>query len=398
LARLLVQTTVNEIMKTQASVMCEENNVSLNGYRNRSLNLPFGNIEMQIPKLRMGTYFPDNIIERWSRTDKALAASIKEMYTKGLSTRKIQKLAESMGIEGISSSQVSRIVKGLDTEVDQLRQHKFSHSSFHYMWLDATYIKCREDGRVKPKAVVTAIAVDNSGYKRFVGIECFDSESYYSWKTFLISLKQRGVSGVTCITSDAHEGLKHAIQEVYPDATWQRCIVHLERNIIGAMKNKKTRKAAAKVLKQVFSAKEPALVRELYSLAAQTLGEINKDAGKLMEEAEVDALAYLDFPAQHHKRLRTNNVQERNNREIKRRSNVVQVFPSPESMIRLVGALCCEIDEEWSSRRYFQPEAFFELSEVKAQVIACEPDEQIVKTAQDIINLALKVDDVRRIA
>ena len=201
-----------------------------------------------------------------------------------------------------------------------------------------------------------------------------------------------------CVTSDAHQGLRRAVEETYPEATWQRCIVHLERDIISHMKTKRQRGMAARVIKAVFHESDPILVRELYHIAIVEISKINKRAGELLEEAEVDALAYLDFPPEHHRRLRTNNIQERENREIKRRSRVVQVFPSVKSLIRLVGAVCSETDEDWSSRKYISPDSLLELKEDFIPLALIETDEATKERALRLIAVAKDIDLKRKTA
>lgn len=190
-----------------------------------------------------------------------------------------------------------------------------------------------------------------------------DTEDYASWRAFLLSLRERGVAGVRCVTSDAHAGLRRAIEEVFPGAAWQRCAVHLERNVCAPARNRRERALLGSVMRAVFAESDPPLVRELYHLAVDEIGAVSAAAGALPEEAEADALAYLDFPPAHHRRLRTNNVQERVNREIKRRANVVQVLPSRKSLIRLLGAVLSEMDEDWAARRWFTEESISEVFE-----------------------------------
>ena len=200
-------------------------------------------------------------------------------------------------------------------------------------------------------AFVTAIAIGADGVRRVVGLSAIDTETYAGWLGFCRDLRKRGISGVRCVTTDAHEGLRRAIAECFPGAAWQRCIAHLERNVCSLLKSKRHRRAAGKIMQAVFAESEPTSVRAAYHAAIDAIGGFSGEAAELFEEAEADALAYLDFPAEHRRRIRTNNVQERMNREIKRRTRAVQVFPSVESMIRLVGAVMAEADEDWSTRR-----------------------------------------------
>lgn len=352
LMRILAQSIINEVMDAQADEACAEGN-SRNGYRERRLVTCVGEITLRIPKLRTGSYYPEDLLTRWSRTDRAVAAAVAEMFASGVSTRKVERVARAMGIERMSASQVSRICESLDETVAEMRGRDLSEVSFPYVWLDATYIKCREGGRVQSTALVTAIGAGSDGYRRLLGMDAIDTESHGGWRGFLLSLRERGVSGVICVTSDAHEGLRRAIEEVFPGAAWQRCIVHLMRNAAGCAPTRQKRGAVLGVMRAVFAERDPGLVRELYHLAIDEIDRFCPKAAELLEDAEPDALAYLDFPHEHHVRLRTNNVQERCNRELKRRSRVVQVFPSRRSLIRLMGAVLSEMDEEWACRRWF---------------------------------------------
>lgn len=356
LIRLMAEALVNEIMDAQADDACADGN-RRNGYRERSLVTSVGTISLRIPKLRRGSYFPEDLIVRYSRVDRAVIAAVSEMVTNGVSTRKAGRVAASLGIDRMSASQVSRICESLDDIVADLQERDLSDVAFPYIWLDATYVKCRDGGHVSSCALVTAIGAGSDGYRRLLGLDAVDTESYAGWLAFLRSLRERGVDGVLCVTSDAHEGLRRAIEEVFPGAAWQRCIVHLMRNAASCAPTRQKRAAVLAILHAVFDERDPALVRELYHLACGEIAGMCPKAADLLEDAEADALAYLDFPYAHHRRLRTNNVQERANRELKRRSRVVQVFPSRKSLIRMLGAVFSEMDEDWSSRRWFTEES-----------------------------------------
>lgn len=356
LIRVMAESLVNEIMDAQADEACEAGN-QRNGYRERRLTTSVGTINLRIPKLRAGSYFPEDLIERYSRVDRAVIAAVSEMVTNGVPARKARRVAQSMGIDRMSASQVSRMCSSLDDAVADLQERDLSDVKYPYIWLDATYIKCRGDGRVQSTALVTAIGAGSDGYRRLLGLDAIDTESYDGWKSFLLSLRARGVDGVICVTSDAHEGLKRAIQEVFPGAAWQRCVVHLMRNAAGNAPTRQKRGAVLGILKAVFAERDPELVRELYQLATERIEGFCPKAAEVLEEAEADALAYLDFPYEHHVRLRTNNVQERANRELKRRSRVVQVFPSRKSLIRMMGVVFSEMDEDWAGRRWFNDDS-----------------------------------------
>ena len=356
LIRIMAEALVSEIMDAQAEDACADGN-QRNGYRERTLVTSVGIINLRIPKLRRGSYFPEGLLVRYSQADRAVIAAVSEMVTCGVSTRKVEQIAAQMSIDRMCSSQVSRICAALDTTTADLQERDLSDTAFPYIWVDATYIKCRDKGHVSSCALVTAIGAGADGYRRLLGLDAIDTESYAGWLAFLRSLRERGVDGVVCVTSDAHEGLRRAIEEVFPGAAWQRCIVHLMRNAASLAPTRRKRAAALAILHAVFAERDPSLARELYHLACREICSFCPKAAELLEEAEADALAYLDFPYAHHRRLRTNNVQERANRELKRRSRVVQVFPSRKSLIRMLGAVFSEMDEDWATRRWFTEES-----------------------------------------
>ena len=362
LGRALLEQVVNEVMRVMAEAAAEDAGTSRNGYRDRRLETAIGTLELRIPKLRAGTFFPQDLLERYSRTDKAMAAAISEMYAGGLSTRKVEAVARALGVDSLSKDQVSRICRALDAVVEDLNGRALGElGGFPYIWLDATYVKCREEGRVASAAVVTAIGCDERGMRYVLGFDVVDTESYDSWLAFLRGLRERGVGGVRLVVSDAHGGLVRAIGEVFQGAAWQRCVVHLIRDCCRAARSRDKRARVARLLSPVFRAKDPLVVRAAYHRATEMIAAFCPAAAGVLEEAEPDALAYLDFPASHWKRLRTNNVQERTNREIKRRSRVVQVFPSRESLMRLVGAVMADVDEGWQQSRYFSEAKMDEL-------------------------------------
>ena len=299
---------------------------SRNGYRERGLSTAAGDVTLKIPKLRRGSFFPEDLIERYCRVDRALVAAVAEMYVMGISTRKVEAVAGELGVRSMSKSQVSRLCECLDAEVDAFRRQRFDGVRFAYLWLDATYVKCRVEGRSASQAVVTAIGLDDTGHKRFVGVDCVDTESHAGWKAFLSGLRARGVDGVRLVVSDAHPGLVRALGEVFQGAAWQRCAVHLMRDCMREAGSWQLRRRVGRIVSQVFRGRDAATVTAMYHAACDMLEGCCPRAAAVLEEAEPDALAYLDFPPAHWKRLRTNNLQEKTNREIKRRSRVVQVF------------------------------------------------------------------------
>lgn len=362
LLRQLAESVVNEIMSAEADQLCKATGNSRNGYRERSLVTCVGTLTLRIPKLRTGSFFPDDVIERYQRVDRAIVAAVSEMYATGTSTRKVQRVAAAMGIERLSKDQVSAICEHLDSEVEELVTRPLGPSRTPYLWIDATYVKCRRDRRVASTAVVTAIGCDEDGWRRVLGLGVVDTESYDSWLAFLRRVRARGAAGVQLVTSDAHEGLRRAIEEVFQGAAWQRCVVHLMRDCARAASGSRSlQRRVSRIVAPVFRLRDAGAAGAAYHLAIGMLESCRGDAARILEEAEPDALAYLDFPASHWRRLRTNNVQERANREIKRRSRVVQVFPSVASLERLAGAVMCDMDEEWQDARYFSKRKMDEL-------------------------------------
>ncbi len=282
-----------------------------------------------------------------------------------------------MGADRLSKDAVSRICAALDAEVAELRSRQLPPMRLPYLWAGATYVPCRRGGHGAAAAVVTAIAAGEDGVRRVVGLACVDAESYASWKGFLRGLRERGLSGVQCVTSDAHGGIVRAVREVFPGAAWQRRVVHLARDVVDACPTRAKRASAGRVLHAAFDEGDPSKARALYRAARGVISGLSPDAGKIMEGAEADAPAYLDFPEAHRRRIRTNNAQERCNREIRRRARVVQSFPSEAAPIRPVGAVCCEASEDWSSRRYMDPAANEGLWEIVAAPVPDPTEERL---------------------
>lgn len=361
LLRRLAEQVVNAVMDAEADQLCGGGANSRNGYRERGLATCVGTLTLRIPKLRTGCFFPDDVIERYQRVDRALVAAVAEMYATGTSTRKVRRVAEKMGVSRLSKDQVSAIASSLDADIEELCARPLDGSPVPYVWLDATYVKCRRGGRVASTAVVTAIGCDAGGWRRVLGVDALDTESYDSWLAFLRKIRDRGVSGVELFVSDAHAGLVAAAAEVFQGAAWRRCAVRLMRDCMREAGSRRLRRRVGRIVSQVFRGRDAATVTAMYHVACDMLEGCCPRAAAILEEAEPDALAYLDFPPSHWKRLRTNNVQERTNREIKRRSRVVQAFPSTASLVRLAGAVMCEQDETWQESRYFSEAKMREL-------------------------------------
>ena len=264
----------------------------------------------------------------------------------------------------ISSSEVSRLARSLDAQVDELRSRDLSSQKYCYLWVDATYVKCRVEGRSISQAVVTAIALGEDGYKHLVGLDCVDTESYESWRAFLASIRARGLSGIVLCVSDAHTGLAKAVSEVFQGAAWQRCTVHLQRNL-SSTASRDGEKLVRELGKTLFSESDPLVARAMLPLACDAMRKAGeKTAADLLESAAPDALQYLSLPSEHWRRVRTNNVQERANRELKRRYRSVQSFPSRSSLLRLLGAVMLEEEVSWGQHRVFSTKSVARAWEV----------------------------------
>jgi putative transposase len=330
-----------------------------NGYRERSLDTRLGSLHLRIPKLRHGSYFPP-FLEPRRTSEQALVAVIQEAWIGGVSTRKVEELVQAMGLSGISKSQVSKLCKDIDERVNAFLQRPLD-GEWRYLWLDATYLKVREGGRTVAVAAIIAMAVDVEGRRQIVGLGLGPSEAEPFWAGFLKSLVKRGLKGVKLVVSDAHEGLRHAVTRVL-GATWQRCRVHWIRNALAHVpKTQHTMVAAA--LRQAFLQADDAAAHQTWRHVADQLRARWPRLAALMDESEHDVLAYMSFPAQHRAKLHSTNPLERLNKEVKRRADVVGIFPNEPSIIRLIGAVLLEQNDEWLlQHRYMQIEAMTELA------------------------------------
>lgn len=326
-----------------------------NGYRERQWDTRVGTIPLEIPRIREGSYFP-SLLEPRRRVEQALLAVIQEAYVLGVSTRKVEGLVRSLGMEGISKSEVSRICQGLDEEVEIWR-HLPLISRYPYLWLDATYVKVRQAGRVTGQAVIVAYGVKESGEREVIGIEVGPSEDGAFWTEFLRSLVTRGLAGVLLVISDAHVGLREAIATVLTGAAWQRCRVHFMRNaLVKVPRSAQTMMAAA--IRTIFAQPDRETAGLQLRRVADSLRLRFSTVSTLLEDTEDDLLAYMSFPREHWRQLYSTNPLERLNKEIKRRSNVVGIFPNRESVIRLVSAVLIEQQDEWEiGKRYFSMES-----------------------------------------
>jgi putative transposase len=335
-----------------------------NGYRERALDTRLGTLQLRIPKLRQGSYFPP-FLEPRKTSEKALVAVIQEAWIGGVSTRRVDDLVQAMGLGGIGKSTVSKLCKEIDERVNAFLDRPLE-GEWPYLWLDATYLKVREGGRIVPVAAIIAVAVDAEGRREIVGLHLGPSEAETFWSSFLKGLLKRGLRGVKLVVSDAHEGLKAAIRRVL-GATWQRCRVHWMRNALAHVpKGQQTMVAAA--LRQAFLQADQANARQVWRQVADQLRPRWPKLAALMDESEHDVLAYMGFPAQHRAKLHSTNPLERLNKEVKRRADVVGIFPSEPSIVRLIGAVLLEQNDEWQLRhRYMQVEAMAELASPAAE-------------------------------
>ena len=322
-----------------------------NGYRPRPWDTRVGTLELQIPKVREGSYFP-SLLEPRRRSERALLAVVQQAYVEGVSTRRVDDLVKSLGCEGISKSQVSRICKELDTTVASFLGRPLDGGPYPYVWLDALTQKVREDGRIVNVSVVVATATNREGKREILGIDVGTSENGAFWLAFLRSLAARGLSGVQSVTSDAHEGLRDAIATVFTGASWQRCRTHFMTNLLLKVP-KRAQPWVATMVRTIYQQPSPDEVHAQHQRVIAQLDERFPLAAELLDDAGPDILAFTAFPVAHWKQIWSNNPQERLNKEIRRRTDVVGIFPNRAAVVRLVGAVLAEQHDEWQvARRY----------------------------------------------
>lgn len=332
-----------------------------NGYRDREWDTRVGTIDLRVPRVRDGSFFPA-LLEPRKRAERALVTVVQEAYVQGVSTRRVDDLVQALGMNGISKSQVSRICKDLDEEVERFRTRRLD-GPYPYVWLDATFLKVRREGRVVSMAVVIAIGVRSSGEREVLGLDVGPSEDGAFWLQFLRTLVARGLAGVQLVVSDAHVGLKGAIAAVLQGAAWQRCRVHFVRNAL-ALIPKSAAPLVATTIRTAFAQPDPASTREQWGRVIDNFRSRFPRLADLLAEAEDDVLAYLGFPAEHWRQIWSNNPLERVNKEIKRRTDVVGIFPNEGAVVRLVGSILAEQHDEWQvSRRYFSAESLAKVNQ-----------------------------------
>jgi len=332
-----------------------------NGYRDRTWETRAGTVELRIPKLRKGSYFP-GFLEPRRLAEKALTAVVQEAYVQGISTRSVDELVKAMGMTGISKSQVSRLCAEIDEKVKAFLGRPIE-GDWPYLWIDATYVKVRQNGRIVSVAVIVAVGVNGDGRREILGMDIGPSEAETFWTAFLRKLARRGLRGVKLVISDAHEGIKAAVAKVL-HATWQRCRVHFMRNVL-AHAGRQGRRVVSAFIGTAFAQDDAEAAKTQWRKVADQLRPKLPKLAAFLDEAETDVLAYMTFPVQHRAKLHSTNPLERLIGEIKRRTDVVGIFPNEEAITRLVGAVLLEQNDEWAVQRarYMSLETIAPLSD-----------------------------------
>ncbi len=365
LLREMVRTFAEALMDVEATALCNadygertpERTNARNGYRPRRWDTRVGTMEVAIPKLRKGSYFPEWLLEPRRRAERALVAVIAECYLAGVSTRRVDGLVQTLGIASISKSQVSELARTLDEGVTAFRNRPLDGGPYPYIWLDALIQKCREGGRIVNVATVVATGVNADGHREILGLDVVTAEDGAGWTAFLRGLVARGLRGVQLVVSDAHEGLKQAIGAVLPGASWQRCRTHFGWNLRTRVP-KAAQDLVGSLVRSIFAQPDTTRVWTQHERIVAELAERFPAAADLLAEAAPDLLAFTAFPVEHWRQIWSNNPQERLNREIRRRTDVVGIFPNRAAIIRLVGASLAEQHDEWAvARRYMSAES-----------------------------------------
>jgi putative transposase len=359
LAQELMDAEVTQLAGAGLHERSENRLTYRNGYREREWDTRVGTVDLQIPKLRQGAYFP-SLLEPRRRHERALLAVVQEAYVHGVSTRAVDSLAEALGLKGISKDQVSRICKELDGQVTAFRTRRLD-AEYPYLMLDATFEKVRENGRVVSMAILIATGVKATGEREVVGVDVGPAEDLEFWKAFLRQLVSRGLSGVRLVTSDSHLGLKQAVAEVLVGATWQRCRVHFMRNALATVP-KLAQQMVAATLRTIFAQPDAASAHQTVERVCRLFEKRYPQLVACLREAETDVLAYYGFPVEHRRQIWSTNSLERLNREVGRRCEVVGIFPNRAALLRLAGAVLEEQNDEWAvGRRYFSTESMNKL-------------------------------------
>jgi len=381
LLRVMVRDFAEALMSADADAVCgagygertPERVNRRNGYRERDWDTRVGSIELAVPKLREGSYFPDWLLQPRRRAEQAFVSVIADAYLAGVSTRRVEKLVQQLGVERMSKSQVSRLAKSLDGIVEDFRTRPLDGAPYAYVTLDAFVVKCREGGRTVNVCVVHAVGVNSEGFRESLGLDVVTAENGAAWLAYVRGLVARGLAGVKLVSSDAHPGLVDAIAATLPGACWQRCRTHFMRNLLTRVP-KSAQGFVATMVRTIFAQPDAATVHEQHGRIVAQLEQRFPEAAALLDEAGPDLLAFTSFPKEHWRQLWSNNSLERLNKEIRRRTDVVGIFPDRAAIVRLVGAVLAEQNDEWAvARRYMSVDS---IAKALADPVA-EPEEVI---------------------
>jgi len=365
LLRVMVKDFAEALMSADADAVCgagygertPERVNRRNGYRERDWDTRVGSIELAVPKLREGSYFPDWLLQPRRRAEQAFVSVIADAYLAGVSTRRVEKLVQQLGVERMSKSQVSRLAKSLDQIVEDFRTRPLDGAPYAYVTLDALVVKCREGGRTVNACVVHAVGVNRDGFRESLGLDVVTSEDGAAWLAYMRGLVARGLAGVKLVSSDAHPGLVDAIAATLPGASWQRCRTHFMRNLLTRVP-KSAQSFVATMVRTIFAQPDAATVHEQHRRIVDQLESRFPEAAALLDEAGPELLAFTGFPKEHWRQVWSNNSLERLNKEIRRRTDVVGIFPDRAAIVRLVGAVLAEQNDEWAvARRYMSAES-----------------------------------------
>ena len=385
LLRVMVKDFAEALMSADADAVCgagygersPERVNRRNGYRERDWDTRVGSIELAVPRLREGSYFPDWLLQPRRRAEQAFVSVIADAYLAGVSTRRVEKLVQQLGIERMSKSQVSRLAKSLDQIVEDFRTRPLDGAPYAYVTLDALVVKCREGGRTVNACVVHAVGVNRDGFRESLGLDVVTSEDGAAWLAYVRGLVARGLAGVKLVSSDAHPGLVDAIAATLPGASWQRCRTHFMRNLLTRVP-KSAQSFVATMVRTIFAQPDAQTVHEQHARIVEQLRTRFPEAAELLDEAAADLLAFTSFPKEHWRQVWSNNSLERLNKEIRRRTDVVGIFPDRAAIIRLVGAVLAEQNDEWAvARRYMSAESI-----AKALADPVDEPEEVIAIAE----------------
>jgi len=389
----MIKVFADALMSAEADALCgaaygeispDRVNVR-NGYRDRDVDTRAGTISVAIPKLRQGSYFPDRLVEPRRRAERALTAVVAQCYVEGASTRRVDDVVRAMGIEGISRSQVSRLAASLDEQVAAFRNRPLDAGPYTYVFLDALTQRVREGGRIVNVACVVAVGVNADGHREVLGLDVITTEDGAGWTAFLRGLVARGLTGTSLVISDAHEGLKNAIASVLPGAGWQRCRTHFMRNLLTRVP-KAHQGLVATLVRTIFEQPDADQVHAQHARVVDQLTDRFPDAADMLIDAAGDLLAFAAFPREHWRQIWSNNPQERLNKELRRRTDVVGIFPNRAAVVRLVGAVLAEQHDEWAvARRYMSVES---LAKARLRPITTTAHEVTTPINTDLANVS----------